>query len=293
MKKDALVVGAVKNMNVRKLQKEEHIRTRKLWELIFTEDTPEFLDYYYSVKIKENEIYVIEQDGEIVSMLHLNPYQMRIKDRLYQTHYIVAVATHQNYRKQGFMRQLLEHVIQVMKERGEPFTFLMPASEAIYKPFGFEYIYEQKRQKLTGKKYEEVTAEFVEARQEHCQLISDFANRFLMDYDVVTWRDAKYYKTMLSECSSENGGILILKRGADIEGIFPYTREGKLQLHEPLCFQKEDIEYAIYHLTGDETEDALCVGYGTEEKPMIMAKMLNESIAKELKNLKVFLNEVV
>ena len=75
-------------MNVRKLTQEEHIRTRELWEEIFTEDTKEFLDYYYSVKTKENEIYVIEDEGKIVSMLHLNPYQMRIKDTIHQTHYI-------------------------------------------------------------------------------------------------------------------------------------------------------------------------------------------------------------
>ena len=45
---------------VRKLEKREHIRSRKLWEKVFTEDSTEFLDYYYSVKTSENEIYVIE-----------------------------------------------------------------------------------------------------------------------------------------------------------------------------------------------------------------------------------------
>ena len=138
MKRDAQVAGDVKDMKVRKLQPEEHIRTRHLWEEIFTEDTTEFLDYYYSVKIKNNEIYVVEDNGEIVSMLHLNPYEMRVGDKLFQTHYIVAVATKGNYRKQGLMRLLLNHVMQVMADRGEPFTFLMPASEAIYKPFGFD-----------------------------------------------------------------------------------------------------------------------------------------------------------
>ena len=93
-------------MELRKLRQEEHIRTRKLWEEIFTEDTPEFLDYYYSVKTKGNEIYVIEEDDKIVSMLHLNPYQMRIGEKRYQTHYIVAVATDERYRKRGYMAAL-------------------------------------------------------------------------------------------------------------------------------------------------------------------------------------------
>ena len=50
----------------RKLEKQEHIKTRKLWEEIFKEDTQEFLDYYYTVKTLENEIYVIEEDGTIL-----------------------------------------------------------------------------------------------------------------------------------------------------------------------------------------------------------------------------------
>ena len=41
-------------MELRKLRKEEHIKTRELWEKIFDEDTPAFLDYYYTVKTVEN-----------------------------------------------------------------------------------------------------------------------------------------------------------------------------------------------------------------------------------------------
>ena len=63
-------------MKVRKLRQEEHIRTRKLWEEIFTEDTPEFLDYYYSVKTSDNEIYVIEDDGEIYQRKADNLYHV-------------------------------------------------------------------------------------------------------------------------------------------------------------------------------------------------------------------------
>ena len=42
---------------IRKLEQEEHKKTRKLWEEIFCEDSKKFLDYYYSVKTKENEIH--------------------------------------------------------------------------------------------------------------------------------------------------------------------------------------------------------------------------------------------
>lgn len=283
-----------KYMEIRKLRQEEHNRTRKLWEEIFTEDTPEFLDYYYSVKAKDNEIYVMEDNEEIVSMLHLNPYQMRVRDKIYQTHYIVAVATDERYRKRGLMRELLNYSMQVMTDRGEPFTFLMPASEAIYKPFGFKVVYEQKREKVLGKKSEDSSFTIAEATEDECQLIADFANEMLQECDVVTWRDEAYYKMILSEQISENGGILVAKREGNIEGIFCYAKETGFEIREPLFRKKDVLLHAIYHLTDNETDGILCTGYGSEEtKPIIMAKVLNPDFKLDLKNAKVFLNEVV
>ena len=56
-------------MELRRLEEQEHQKTRKLWEEVFSDDTRAFLDYYYFIKTKENEIWVIEEDGEIQSML--------------------------------------------------------------------------------------------------------------------------------------------------------------------------------------------------------------------------------
>lgn len=293
-------------MEVRKLDREEHIRTRKLWEEIFTEDTPEFLDYYYSVKTAENEIYVIEDCGEIVSMLHLNPYQMRIGERIYQTHYIVAVATDERYRKQGLMRQLLNHAMQVMADRGEPFTFLMPASEAIYKPFGFEFIYTQGRMRLCGEctvrgqgalkgcRATNTSTQVEKATKKDCQELADFANHFLRVYDIVTWRTAGYYQTLLAELESEHGGILLVRKDGELSGFLCYAKGEEVEIRELLFYKEEDLKRAIYHLTGSETEPVLCVGYGEKEvKPMIMAKILCPEFEVDLKNAKVFLNELV
>lgn len=280
-------------MELRKLQKEEHIRTRKLWETIFVEDTSEFLDYYYSVKIQNNEIYVIEDGAKIVSMLHLNPYQMRIEDQVYQSHYIVAVATDENYRKRGLMRRLLNHVMQIMTDRGEPFTFLMPVAEAIYKPFGFEYIYEQRQGKVAGKKDANLFVEFIQVQREHCQIVADYANMMLEPFDIVTYRDEKYYQILLDELASEKGGIFMAMQDGNLKGIFCYTQEKETIFHAPLFCEQAVLQQAIYHITGNETEEVTCTGYGSETKPMIMAKVLNPDLCPNLKKAKVYINEVV
>ena len=280
-------------MKLRKLERQEHGKTRKLWEDIFAEDTQEFLDYYYTEKTAENEIYVIEEDDKIVSMLHLNPYQMRVEDKMYKTHYIVAVATEKNYRKRGYMAKLLNHAMQVMKDRGEPFTFLMPAAQEIYKPFGFEVIYEQRKGTVTGKKGDKECLAFVMANENDCQEIADYANRMLKAYEVVTWRDAMYYKALLMEQASENGGILLAKENGKIVGVFCYAKGKHIEVREPLCDRDSVLQQAAYFLTGNETEEIHCTGYGEETEPMIMAKVLQPGLEGLFLNLKVFLNEVV
>ena len=131
-------------MKLRKLEQRENHRTRALWELVFSEDTKSFLDYYYYFKARDNEIFVIEEDGAIRSMLHLNPYMVQMEDKLHLCHYVIAVATEEDYRRRGYMRKLLCQAMQDMYDKKEPFTFLMPAAEKIYTPYDFRFVYAQR-----------------------------------------------------------------------------------------------------------------------------------------------------
>ena len=122
-------------MIVRRLEQSEHGKTRSLWEEVFTEDTSAFLDYYYYIKTKDNQI---------CSMLQLNPYLLKIEESERPSAYIIAVATKEEYRGRGFMGNLLRQALNDMYTAKVPFTFLMPAAEAIYTPYDFRFIYSQR-----------------------------------------------------------------------------------------------------------------------------------------------------
>ena len=76
-------------------------------------------------------------------MLHLNPYELMVNGSKKDVDYIVAVATREPYRKRGYMGKLLRKALRDMYVSGRSFTFLMPASEAIYTPFDFRTVDEQ------------------------------------------------------------------------------------------------------------------------------------------------------
>lgn len=74
------VSGRMKH-RVRLLDAAENEKTRELYRKVFREDSERFVEYYYHKKTRENRIYVVEsEEGEILSMLHLNPYLVRLGD---------------------------------------------------------------------------------------------------------------------------------------------------------------------------------------------------------------------
>lgn len=261
-------------MELRKLNQEEHIKTRGLWEKIFCEDTEAFLDYYYSVKAEDDEMFVIEEEEKIVSMLHLNPYDVRINENIHRLNYIVAVATDEMYRKRGLMGMLLKQAMKVMYDRKEPFTFLMPAAEAIYYPYDFRYIYSRNQGEVFGDSNEN-DIEIVSAKSEDCGKLAEFANAYCKEMQIVAHRDENYYQMLIAEQQSESGEVMMILKQGELAGIFCYAKGEHFEIREPLFYEENDFLKAIYFLTKNETEPVKCIGYGKQKQPIIMARILH------------------
>lgn len=169
----------------------EKRRSRELYRKVFSEDTERFVDYYYGYKTRDNEILALEEDGKLVSMLHLNPYTMIVNGYELKSNYIVAVATDKDYRHRGYMRMLLEQALRDMSAQRMPFTFLMPASESIYAPFDFVWI---------------CPYTFMPARVE--AMNADAQNRYLASrYQMFCKRNNRYMENLKAEKQAEEGEI--------------------------------------------------------------------------------------
>ncbi len=226
-------------MTLKKLNLEEHARTRDLWEEVFEEDTKEFLDYYYKYMTNHNQIYAIEKDEQLVSMLHLNPYQIQMVGKLFPIQYIVGVATKKAYRKQGLMGELLRRVLQDMHENKEPITYLMPAAESIYTPYGFVVVGEQVHYEYIGEMQDGMFVDrnqglkFYYATEKHCEMLEEFANlEFNHKYAVFTRRNQEYFSQLIKEQSCQNGGIVIVEKDLQMVGYFLTANEGYQQIRE-------------------------------------------------------------
>lgn len=114
----------------------DRIELRKLWETCF-DDTDAFVDYYFSEIFPMNEIIVMEESGNIIGMVHLNPYFFVINDQRVKTYFIVGVAVHEAYRRRKCAFRMLEYACDWMRKEGVSFTYLWPADRRYYSSSGF------------------------------------------------------------------------------------------------------------------------------------------------------------
>lgn len=311
-------------MKVRKLDVAEHGRTRKLWEDVFSEDSKAFLDYYYFLKARDNEIYVLEEE-EIRSMLHLNPYPVAVCGETFLSHYIVGVATEVACRGRGYMRTLLVRALEEMYGRKEWFTFLMPAAEGIYTPYDFRFVYAQEQETLpvaeAGHLLMEAREDAAEAgnvleagmfgavsnmgttRFDTGAAISDravlsdvdatlsdaaemaefFTKYFAGRWQVYAVRDESYYQRQIFEQQSEGGGIRLMREQGRLVGMFFYSREGELEVLEPLYLPEYEKEFqaAVRKLVCENQNmiriyaSEMLDEKGAERTPTIMARILH------------------
>lgn len=189
-------------------------KSRKLWEEVFPEDTPKFLDYYNRYVADHNRIYMDEEEDGPVSMLHMNPYRICAAGREAAVNYIVAVATRKQFRHQGRMRHLLKQALEDSWQREEPFAFLMPASEAIYRPFGFKTVRWQDVITLGGpffceEREDQISCRY--AKKEDLPDLAELSQRILQkNCAVFAKRDTDYYRRIWEEQTAVEGGILLL-----------------------------------------------------------------------------------
>lgn len=235
----------------RRLDRTEHERSRALYEEVFSEDEKAFVDYYYEWKVRDNLIYVAEDGNVICAMVQLNPFRIYLKGGICTMHYIVAVATKPEYRHQGLMRRLLNMAESEVKEAGEPFLFLMPASEEIYLPFGYRFFCEQRcgvlrsqpeTRLMAAELSVELPAVCQPVQQRELGAVAQFVNGVLArSYEMFVYRDAAYYVRLCEEQRCQGGAVMVIRSAGELIGTFCTAQEpsyGKSGDKKSLCLRE-------------------------------------------------------
>lgn len=217
---------------IRYLEQEEKILTKPLYQEAFFEDSAGFVKYYYSEKIKDNRI-LADIEESVKSMIMLNPYTISVFNKKYCLDYIVAVATKKEYKRQGYMRRLLDKTLIDMNEIKVPFTYLIPANKDYYLPFDFSFVARKNEYNVDLSDYKKSVINGVNLDIGAAEKILDFINTEVSkSNDVYTYRDIRYFERELKEIASENGFINIYLDGDDIVAYESFWGIEKVELKE-------------------------------------------------------------
>lgn len=229
---------------IRYLEKEEKGRCRGLWQEAFPEDSEGFLEYYFKWKTRDNQILVKEDEtGRILSMAHLNPYQVMVRGRVWELDYIVGVATAKDSRHQGHMRDILGKMLLDMHEAGMPFCYLMPASEAIYL-LGFRFVFDQPLWQMKEGLPEGAGPKEIPLAEAHS--LASWINRWLKQrFQVYALRDEKYMERLEAELDSENGRVFGW-----------YDKQGELKALQAFWGTGKEEQRFLYSVEPDWVEPA-------------------------------------
>lgn len=117
-------------MQIRKAVSEDLPRLKKLWQDNFEDGTVGFCDFVFSTICDTDNIYLVEEQGKIVSML------IAAAELIYKQNngfYLYSACTQQEYRKKGYMSELVKFAVEDQKKSyNKIFCLLQPATNSLF-----------------------------------------------------------------------------------------------------------------------------------------------------------------
>lgn len=102
-----------------------------LWQTCF-HDSEKFVSLYFNRVYREENTWVKEMRGKVVSALQMLPYSMTYGGKDIPVAYISGASTYPEARGKGLMTDLLTSAFQEMRRRGQLLSVLIPAEEWLY-----------------------------------------------------------------------------------------------------------------------------------------------------------------
>jgi uncharacterized protein len=96
-----------------------------------------YIDYFFLYQTSLDQMYFVKNNQVIVSGQHIIMKSLLFNDVIIDVPFIVATATHQEYRHQGFMKRLMKDTFDNKYIKAHACVMLYPEDEKYYKKIGF------------------------------------------------------------------------------------------------------------------------------------------------------------
>ncbi|MGR3778804.1 GNAT family N-acetyltransferase [Bacillus paramycoides] len=126
-------------MNVIQLKEDKFREALRLSEYAFQYKAKEEWIEQKITRMKEShQIYSIMEGEELAAKLHLISFYIYIGREKFKMGGVAGVATYPEYRRSGYVKELLQHSLQTMKKNGYTVSMLHPFAVSFYRKYGWE-----------------------------------------------------------------------------------------------------------------------------------------------------------
>ncbi|EDX65571.1 MULTISPECIES: enhanced intracellular survival protein Eis [Bacillus] len=281
-------------MNVIRLKEDKFREALRLSEYAFQYKVDEDRLQQQITKMKEShEVYGIMEGENLAAKLHLIPFHIYIGKEKFKMGGVAGVATYPEYRRSGYVKELLQHSLQTMKKDGYTVSMLHPFAVSFYRKYGWELcanllVCHMTKSDLVMKKQVNGTVKRFnkENHQEEVEkLYETFAERFsgMLVRNEKWWLQAVYDDLTLAIYYDENktaaGYMLykIEKSKMTVEEFVPLHNEARNGLWNFIC--QHDSMIKDLEMTVSENEPFLYTlqepRVKTEIKPYFMGRIVD------------------
>lgn len=271
-------------MNVIRLKEDKFREALRLSEYAFQYKVEEERLQQQLTKMKEShEIYGIMEGEDLAAKLHLIPFHIYIGKEKYKMGGVAGVATYPEYRRSGYVKELLQHSLQTMKKDGYTVSMLHPFAVSFYRKYGWELcanllVCHMTKSDLVMKKQVNGTVKRFNKEnhpEEVEKLYETFAARFsgMLVRDKKWWLQAVYDNLTLAIYYDENktaAGYMLYKienNKMRVEEFVPLHNEARNGLWNFIC--QHDSMMKDLEMTVSENEPLLY----TLQEPRVKAEI--------------------
>jgi len=182
---------------------------RSFWKDVF-HDSDGAVDLFFRNTYSKESSLIYRTGGTIGSMIFFPEFDFIQGNQWSKLGYLCGAATLPEYRNKGIMGQLLNRSVDIMRERGNEYAALIPASDSLYnyyERFGFrDFFY---RKKYSVKRSDSLPGHTIILEGKF-----DFGNIYKIYYDAVSALQAavvhsvKSYETAIADIYLSGGEVL-------------------------------------------------------------------------------------
>jgi predicted acetyltransferase len=228
-------------MTVKKLTKNHYEESLNLSMYAFQYNVPDEEKENRFKQLDNQELYGIEVDNQLAAKLHLLTLDVYMGDREFKMGGIAGVATYPEYRRKGFVRELLSHSLTRMRETGQILSMLHPFSIAFYRKYGWELFSTLKKVKVNQaelKMFDEV-AGYVKRfhKENYPPELEEIYEGYAVQFSGMLFREKEWWKERV--ITNLNAAIYYDKAGVGKGYILYSIKDEKMKVEELIVLNAE------------------------------------------------------